>query len=491
LLMDAFPIFMKIAHRRCLIIGGGEVALRKATMLLKADAALEIVSPGLCPELTAMSAAGKLHHINTQFEASQLDGACLVVAATDDEQVNVAVSQAAQARNIPVNVVDAPALCTFTMGSIIDRSPIVIAISSGGAAPVLARLIRSRLETLVPATYGRLAALAAEFRERVKQRFASMQDRRIFWEDALQGPIAELVLSGQEAAARQAMVEVLEGSADIRNHGEVYLVGGGPGDPDLLTFRALRLMQQCDVCVYDKLISHEVMELVRRDAERIYVGKARDQHTLPQEEINLLLVRLAKEGKRVLRLKGGDPFIFGRGGEEIETLMENGVPFQVVPGITAASGVSSYAGIPLTHRDYAQSCIFTTGHLKTTGHQKASEKTSNPQGSALESPDKHPEKHIVELDWPALVRPNQTVVIYMGLIGLAEICVQLILHGLPADTPVAVVQQGTTARQKVVVGDLLTIAELVTKADLKPPCLTIIGEVVTLREKLSWFDPSH
>jgi len=490
--MDAFPIFMKIAHRRCLIIGGGEVALRKATMLLKADAALEVISPELCPELAALLAAGKLQHINAGFEPSQIDGACMVVAATDDEQVNVAVSQAAQARNIPVNVVDAPALCTFTMGSIIDRSPIVIAISSGGAAPVLARLIRSRLETLVPATYGRLAALAAEFRDRVKQRFASMQDRRIFWEDALQGPIAELVLSGQEAAARQVLAEVLEDSGNIKHHGEVYLVGGGPGDPDLLTFRALRLMQQCDVCVYDKLISPEVMELVRRDAERIYVGKARDQHTLPQEEINLLLVRLAKEGKRVLRLKGGDPFIFGRGGEEIETLMENDVPFQVVPGITAASGVSSYVGIPLTHRDYAQSCIFTTGHLKTNGHQKASEKTDHPQGGALEKhAEKHPEKHTVELDWPALVRPNQTVVIYMGLIGLAEICVQLILHGLPAGTPVAVVQQGTTARQKVVVGDLLTIAELVAKADLKPPCLTIIGEVVRLREKLSWFDPSH
>ena len=496
MLMDAFPIFMKIAHRRCLIIGGGEVALRKATMLLKADAALEVVSPGLCPELTAMSAAGKLQHINTQFEASQLDGACLVVAATDDEQVNVAVSQAAQARNIPVNVVDAPALCTFTMGSIIDRSPIVIAISSGGAAPVLARLIRSRLETLVPATYGRLAALAAEFREQVKQRFTSLQDRRIFWEDALQGPIAELVLSGQEPAARLALADVLEGRADVRNNGEVYLVGGGPGDPDLLTFRALRLMQQCDVCVYDKLISHEVMELVRRDAERIYVGKARDQHTLPQEEINLLLVRLAKEGKRVLRLKGGDPFIFGRGGEEIETLMENGVPFQVVPGITAASGVSSYAGIPLTHRDYAQSCIFTTGHLKTAGHQNAPEKTDHSQVTALEThtakqTERHPERHIVELDWPALVRPNQTVVIYMGLIGLSEICVQLILHGLPADTPVAVVQQGTTVRQKVVVGDLLSIAELVAAAELKPPCLTIIGEVVKLREKLSWFNPAQ
>lgn len=474
--MDAYPIFMKIAGRRCVVIGGGEVALRKISMLLKADAAIAVVSPQLEHELADMAAAAKISHIPGQFEPSQLEGACLVVAATDDQAVNEAVSAAARARNIPVNVVDAPALCTFTMASIVDRAPIVIAISSSGAAPVLARMIRSRIETLVPASYGRLAALAAEFRERVKQRFSSMQDRRIFWEDALQGPIAELMLSGQEAASRQAMHDVLAGKVSVSHHGEVYLVGGGPGDPDLLTFRALRLMQQCDVCVYDKLVSQEVLELVRRDAERIYVGKARDQHTLPQEEINQLLVRLAKEGKRVLRLKGGDPFIFGRGGEEIETLMENGVPFQVVPGITAACGVSSYAGIPLTHRDFAQSCVFTTGHLKI------------PQ-AAGPGAQKSAQKATVELDWPSLVRPNQTVVIYMGLVGLAEICVQLVLHGLAADTPVAVVQQGTMPQQRVVVGDLLSIAELAAAADMKPPCLTIIGEVVKLREKLAWFEP--
>lgn len=460
--MDALPIFMKIQGHRCVVIGGGEVAARKVTMLLKAKAAVEVIAPDLHIELATLVDAKTISYMAALFDPEQLDGAMLVIAATDDEAINVAVSQAARARSIPVNVVDSPDLCTFTMPSIVDRSPVVIAISSGGVAPVLARVVRSRIETMIPASYGRLAVLAAEFRGRVKQRFTSMQERRIFWEDVFQGPIAEQVYSGQEAAARSALSDALENDTARPHRGEVYLVGGGPGEPDLLTFRALRLMQQADVCVYDKLVSKEVMELVRRDAELIYVGKERDQHTLPQEDINQLLVRLAHEGKRVLRLKGGDPFIFGRGGEEIETLMEHGVPFQVVPGISAANGVSSYAGIPLTHRDYAQSCVFTTGHLK--------------DGT-------------VDLDWPALVRPKQTVVIYMGLVGLAEICQQLVAHGLSASTPAAVVQQGTTPRQRVVVATLADLAEKVVLAELKPPCLTIIGEVVTLREKLAWFNP--
>lgn len=466
--MEALPIFLRLKGRRCVVIGGGEVAVRKVSMLLKADAIVEVIAPELHPELADLWAASRISHLTSTFEPPQLDGACLVIAATDDEAVNEAVSRQAKARNIPVNVVDSPALCTFTMPSIVDRSPVVIAISSSGSAPVLARLIRSKLETLIPASYGRLANLAAEFREAVKQRFATTQERRIFWEKIFSGPVAELVFSGQETAAKEALANLLASVANEVSYGEVYLVGGGPGDPDLLTFRALRLMQQADVCVYDKLVSKEVMELVRRDAELIYVGKARDQHTLPQEEINQLLVRLAKSGKRVLRLKGGDPFIFGRGGEEIETLMEHGVPFQVVPGITAANGVSTYAGIPLTHRDYAQSCIFTTGHLKAGSNG---------------------EVNAVELDWPALARPKQTVVIYMGLVGLAEICRQLVAHGLPADTPAAVVQQGTTPRQRVVVADLKTLASEVDKAQLKPPCLIIVGGVVTLREKLAWFKP--
>ena len=470
--MDSLPIFMKIKGARCVVVGGGEVALRKVTMLLKADAAVEIVSPTLCEALADLVQSGVIHHLQTTFDQSHLNGATLVIAATDDEVINAQISEAAKASNIPVNVVDAPALCTFTMPSIVDRSPVVIAISSNGAAPVLARLIRAKIETMVPASYGRLAKLAGAFREAVKAKFATTQARRIFWEQTFQGPIAELVFSGQEEAAKQALENALEASETAQPTGEVYLVGGGPGDPDLLTFRALRLMQQCDVCVYDKLVSKEVMELVRRDAELMYVGKARDQHTLPQDEINQLLVRLAKQGKRVLRLKGGDPFIFGRGGEEIETLMENDVPFQVVPGITAANGVSTYAGIPLTHRDYAQSCLFTTGHLKPKD-------VENKDGQ---------NEHTVALDWPALVRPNQTVVIYMGLVGLDQICAQLIKHGLDASTPAAVVQQGTTPKQRVVVGDLSNLAAKVAAAELKPPCLIIIGQVVKLREKLAWFE---
>ena len=307
--MQALPIFFNIQQRHCVVIGGGDVATRKITMLLKAQGAVTVVAPTLCHELQAMVETQTIHHVVAEFAPAQLAGACLVIAATDDEDVNQAVSIAAKAQGIPVNVVDAPALCTFTMGSIIDRSPVVIAVSSEGNAPVLARYIRTKIETMLPASYGRIAAIAGEFRELVKEKFATTQARRRFWEDVLQGPLVERVLSGQEQAARDLLRDLLSDTPSTRNKGEVFLVGGGPGDPDLLTFRALRLMQQCDVCVYDKLVSPEVMELVRRDAELIYVGKARDQHTMPQEEINELLARLALEGKRVLRLKGGDPFI--------------------------------------------------------------------------------------------------------------------------------------------------------------------------------------
>lgn len=458
--MQALPIFFNIKNRHCVVIGGGDVATRKVTMLLKADAAITLISPEICHELNTLVDEKKIKYVRASFEKSQLKDACLVIAATDDAQVNEAVSLAAKEKNIPVNVVDAPDLCTFTMGSIIERSPIVIAVSSEGNAPVLARYIRTKIETMLPAGYGRIAAIAGEFRDAVKAKFTTTQARRIFWEGVLQGPMVERVLAGQEQAARDLLNDILHDADTTANKGEVYLVGGGPGDPDLLTFRALRLMQQCDVCVYDKLVSPEVMELVRRDAELIYVGKARDQHTMPQEEINALLARLALQGKRVLRLKGGDPFIFGRGGEEIETLMEHGVPFQVVPGITAANGVSSYAGIPLTHRDYAQACLFITGHLR--------------DGT-------------LDLDWVAMSRPKQTVVIYMGLVGLAQICEKLIEHGVSPSMPVAVVQQGTTQRQKVITATLADLAEKVTLAEMKPPCLTIIGEVVQLREKLNWF----
>jgi len=461
--MDFLPIFLNIAQQRCVVVGGGAVAARKAGLLQGCGGRIVVVSPELGEALGEQLSLGHIEHIAARFETNHLAGAMLVVAATDDRAVNSAVSQAARARGIPVNVVDDPVLCSFIFPSIVDRSPMLIAVSTGGASPVLARLMRAKLETLIPAAYGRLASLAERFRERVKQRLSDAAQRRIFWENALQGPVADAMLAGRESAAEARLEAELAGTLDVAPRGEVYLVGAGPGNPDLLTFRALRLMQQADVIVYDHLVTSSIVELSRRDAERIYVGKERNNHTLPQEEINHLLVRLAQAGKRVLRLKGGDPFIFGRGGEEIETLSAHGIPFEVVPGITAAAGVASYAGIPLTHRDYAHACVFVTGHLK--------------DGS-------------MNLDWDALARPGQTIVFYMGLHGLPELCRELIAHGLAATMPAAVVQQGTTPKQRVLIGTLEDLPQRVEAAQLKPPTLIIVGEVVKLHDRWKWFDPS-
>jgi uroporphyrin-III C-methyltransferase/precorrin-2 dehydrogenase/sirohydrochlorin ferrochelatase len=461
--MELLPVSLVVRGRRCVVVGGGEVAARKALTLCKAQARVTVVAPELGEALQRMHAAGEIEHECGHFRAEHLGAAMLVIAATDDTQVNEAVHAAALALRIPVNVVDQPRLCTFAMPAIIDRSPILIAISSGGVAPVLARLLRARLESMVPATLGRLAMLGERFRGAVKRRIEHPESRRLFWERVFQGPIAELALAGREALAHEAFEAALAHAEDrAPAAGEVYLVGAGPGDPDLLTFRALRLMQQADVVVYDHLVGDGILELVRRDAHRIYVGKESNNHTLPQGEINELLVRLAQQGKRVLRLKGGDPFIFGRGGEEIETLSAHGIAFQVVPGVTAASGMSCYAGIPLTHRDHAHSCVFVTGHLK--------------DGS-------------VDLDWPALARPGQTIVVYMGMGALNEICRQMAKHGLPAETPAAVVQNATTRRQKVVSGSLETLPHLAKAAGMKAPALIVIGEVVKLRRTLQWFAP--
>lgn len=456
--MDFLPIFANVKNKLCLVVGGGSVGARKAAVLLEAGAKVRVVAPEIADDLRAHS---NVETVVARFDVQHLDGVSLVIAATNDRAVNKLVSELAQARNIPVNVVDDPELCSFIMPAILDRSPLMVAFSSGGASPVLTRMMRGKLETVIPQNYSRLAVFAERFRELVKTRVINPAKRRIFWENVFEGVVAEKVLTGDESSA-EAMLQQMLQSEDNIQRGEVYLVGAGPGDPDLLTFRALRLMQKADVVVYDNLVSKPIVDMTRRDAERIYVGKKRDDHTLPQEEINLLLVRLAKEGKRVLRLKGGDPFIFGRGGEEIETLAEEGIPFQVVPGITAASGVASYAGIPLTHRDYAQSCMFVTGHLK--------DGTMN-------------------LDWDALARPKQTVVVYMGLHGLDTLCGELIKHGMPDTTPIAIVQQGTTPNQRVITGTLATLPGIAAREKPQAPTLIIVGGVVTLREKLAWFHP--
>ena len=459
--MDFLPLFHNLRGRLVLLVGGGDVALRKARLLSEAGARLRVVAPAIEPELLSLVQQRGGETLLQNYSADQLEGAQLVIAATDDGELNARVSRDAQARSLPVNAVDAPEHCTVIFPAIVDRSPLVIAVSTGGHAPVLARLTRARIETLFPHSWGRLAQLAQRFRSRVKTAFSTINQRRVFWEDVFQGDIAERVFSGRDDEAERLLVERLEQQKGQRYQGEVYLVGAGPGDPDLLTFRALRLMQQADVVLHDRLVPDVIIDLCRRDADRIYVGKARADHAVPQEQINQLLVRLAKEGKRVLRLKGGDPFIFGRGGEEIEELAANGIPFQVVPGITAANGCSAYAGIPLTHRDHAQSVRFVTGHLK--------------DGST-------------NLPWQELVARGQTVVFYMGLVGLPVICEQLIAHGRAPDTPIALIQQGTTAQQMVLTGTLASMPALVEQTEIKPPTLLIVGEVVSLRHKLKWFE---
>lgn len=459
--MEFLPIFVDVRLRPCLVVGGGEVAARKAELLLRANAAVTVVAPELCGSLVQDRDAGRISHRARVFQPSDLEGSALVIAATDDEALNGEVSGLCRKCAIPVNVVDAPELCSFIVPSIVDRSPVIVAVSSGGASPVLARIVRTKVETLLPASYGKLAALAEGFRERVKRRFSDLAQRRRFWEDVLQGPAAEMMLTGREQAARLAVEVALQrDTLSSLSVGEVYLVGAGPGDPDLLTFRALRLMQQADVVVYDRLVAPAILELAHRGAERIYVGKARCDHSLPQDEINQILVRLARQGKRVLRLKGGDPFIFGRGGEEADALAEKGIPFQIVPGVTAASGCASYAGIPLTHRDYAHSCVFVPGHLKDGG----------------------------DLDWRALAQPRQTVVVYMGLHALESICQRLIGAGLSAETPAALVQDGTTQSQRVLIGDLASLPTRAAEFRMRPPSLLIIGEVVRLHERLAWFE---
>ena len=458
--MDLLPIFLNIKDRKCVIVGGGKVAFRKASLLARAGGRLHIVTEEICEELSTLCVTLGGTVEQKAFEAFDLDGAELVIAATDDAAVNTAVSQQARSRQIPVNVVDQPELCSFIMPAIVDRSPVIVAISTGGASPVLTRKIKELNESFIPGRIGNLAQLLGRFRARVKQRLPQFSDRVRYWENVLDGRVPELVYSGREDAAESILLESLVARDHSVNSGEVYLVGAGPGDPDLLTLRALRLMQKADVVLYDRLVSNEVMLKLRPDAEKIHVGKQRALHSYEQETINQLLVRLAREGKKVLRLKGGDPFIFGRGGEELATLARSGIPFQIVPGITAASGCAAYAGIPLTHRDYAQSVRFLTGHLN--------------QGE-------------LDHDWAMLVREQQTLVFYMGLVGLRTICEQLIGHGMAASMPAAIVQQGTTANQKVVIGTVAELPDLVDKHKLVAPTLTIIGNVVKLRTELGWF----
>ena len=418
---------------------------------------------------TSRSAPGRLlvsTCVAREPTRADLAGALLCYVATGDSAADERLYAALAGAGPPISVADRPDLSAFISPSILDRSPLVVAVSTGGASPLLGRMLRARLETLIPAAYGRLAAFVARSRKLVAEKLHSPTGQR-FWERTLEGPIAELVLAHNEPAADAALKDALAREAaggERAALGEVYLVGAGPGDADLLTFRALRLMQKADVVLYDRLVDPSIVDLTRREAERIYVGKRRDEHTLPQEEISDMLVRLARAGKRVLRLKGGDPFIFGRWGEEIEKLAEHGVPFQVCPGVTAATACAAYAGIPLTHRDHAQSCVFVTGHDR--------------QGP-------------LDLDWETLLRPNQTVAIYMGLAHIEDLAKAFIERGADPNLPAAIIDNGARANQRVVVGVIADIAQKARAAALRGPTIIIVGTVVSLRDKLNWFAPEQ
>jgi uroporphyrin-III C-methyltransferase/precorrin-2 dehydrogenase/sirohydrochlorin ferrochelatase len=458
--MDHLPIFINVRQNPCLVIGGGDIALRKINLLIKAQAKVDCLSPLFCEGINNLSQNGDVNLIQKRFESDDIKDYAIIIASTDDSSVNTLISKSAKKARIPVNVVDSPELSSFIMPSIVDRSPVIIAVSSAGRAPVLARIIRAKLETVIPSAYGVLAEIAGEYRQKVKDRFSKIKDRRAFWESIFSGVIAEKVFSGRINEAKDNIDKQLQQASQMEL-GEVYLVGAGPGDPDLLTFKALRLIQQADVVLYDRLVSKGVMELVRRDSELIYVGKkGGSQESTRQIDINDQLVELAKSGKRVCRLKGGDPFIFGRGGEEIESLSEHGIPFQVVPGITAASGCSSYSGIPLTHRDYSQSCRFVTAHLKNG--------TTN-------------------LPWDEFVIDQQTIVFYMALSGANYICQKLMEHGMDKDMPIAIIEKGTMPEQKVYISSLKKLPDLLATEDIHAPTLMIVGEVVKLNKKLNWY----
>ena len=458
--MRYLPIWLDVKDKDCLMVGGGEVAARKAEMIIKSGARLIVVAPKLGVNLQRLVDAGEVQHLPRVFHEDDLQGKRLVVAATDIEAVNQVVHAAAQAQNVLINVVDSPAQCDYVNGAVVERENLTIAISSGGGAPVLTRVIKAKLETIIPAAYGSLSALVTSYRDEVKAKLG-FKERRGFWERVLDGPVAEAALSGQSQRAERLLQEEIQRGAEEPDIGEVFLVGAGPGDPDLLTFKALRLLQKADVVVHDRLIAEPIMDLCRREAERIYVGKLSADHSVPQEEISQMLVDLAKQGKKVARLKGGDPFMFGRGGEEIALLAEHNIPFQVVPGVTSATGCSSYAGIPLTHRDHAQACVFVTGHTK--------------------------DDKLDHLNWQQFAQPQQTVVFYMGLKNVAEICQRLKAAGAPADRPAALIEQGTTPQQRVLVGDLNTLAAMVEEHSIKPPSLIMVGDVISLQDQLGWY----
>ena len=464
--MEYLPINIKLNQRRCLVLGGGAVAFRKIQMLLKAGAEVTCIALAFESAVKRLSDADKIHTIAMDVREYLTDQriieSFLIISATGDRVLGEYVFRQAQRLGTWINTVDEKDLCQYITPAIVDRDPIIVAISSSGQAPVLARRIRERIEKVLPAQLGLLAKKAGALRNLVKQRFPSFMSRRTFWERFFNHSISDDIVAQRPVPDDTTLIEQIAEGDDAT--GEVFLIGAGPGDPELLTIKALRLLQQADVVLHDQLVSPEVLELVRRDAELISVGKSAGNHSVQQENINTLLVKHAQAGQRVCRLKGGDPFVFGRGGEELEVLIQENIRYQIVPGITAAVGCSAYAGIPLTHREHARNVLFITAHCKNS---------------------------IDTLDWRSLAREKQTIAVYMGLLKSDVLSSNLMRYGKSPQTPLAIVENGTRAKQRVIQGTLGQLSELVAEHNIQSPAMIFIGEVAALSERLKWFKPDH
>jgi len=460
--MDYYPLFAELTGQPCLVVGGGEVALRKTRQLLRAGARVTVNSPDLCAGLSDMASRAEVSHVRGTFDPALVDAHLLIIAATGDVSVNHAVAAASRAGLRLCNVVDDGPNSTFIVPAVVDRSPIVVAVGSGGKAPLLARVLRQRLDDWLPARIGELADWIGQWRRRAGERLGGYRDRVRFWQNIVDGPIAEQVLAGQRSSADASMAALLR-DGPAAPAGEAWLVGAGPGDPGLLTRRGLELLQRADTVMHDALVAPEILDLARRDAELVPVGKRGGRSSADQDQINAELIRRVSAGERVCRLKGGDPFVFGRGGEELQALSHAGLPYQVVPGITAANACGAYAGIPLTHRGVSRGYTVVTGHPAESGD---------------------------EFDWNKLGDPQLTLVVYMGTRRLAALCSKLLAAGRPPSTPAAIVEQGSTAGQRVIGADLASLPARAEAAGAAPPSLLIVGDVVALTGELAWFETS-
>lgn len=456
--MDYLPIYIKLTQQPCWIIGGGTIAARKTSLLLDAGANVTVIAPQISGEMALLHSQNKITWLEQAFEPNLLAIAArpkLIIAATDQQSVNEAVYQWGEAQNILTNIADQAALCRFILPAIVDRSPLIISVSTGGRSPVLARIIKARLEAFVPNGIGRLTQVLGNLRDKVKAKFTSLEQRKDFWENALTPTLIEQSARGNLQAVEQQLSQQIEAASTTNQRGEVYLIGAGPGDPELLTLKAHRFLQQADVVVYDKLVAPEILNLARREAEQIFVGKTRGNHSVPQDEINQRMIELAQQGLKVARLKGGDPYVFGRGGEEVAALQAQNIQTTVIPGITAAVGCAAATGIPLTHRDHAKSVAFITGHKKAGEFE--------------------------EVDYARLANAGDTMVFYMGIHNAPKISAGLLENNMPADTPVAIVQNGTCANQQVWITDIQSLPQTLVENQVTSPALIIVGDVIKAR----------